>query len=405
MANIVGSNLDRKSELERARKEMWNHKPFGEIYSYASTIGRVKELSKMPVTGMIDQIAKEWGEIDLDSIIMGNLPNARGEKFRFTKHGLNKVAEDDTASPHDVYASVIEIADTNEWCLGPTHPEDAETINFMHYTLRDYLTMGLYPLVYRPVTPGNINDSMLRMDAVVPSSNSEIGVIVGLIETDEGSEYRCGAIVMWDPDFTNEYGEPAFGTGCGVLKLRNGLVTPDLWKETCKHVHVDDAFFAPSFYVPVFELSLHTTEVNRVVFCPQMTDLVNECFVSGRISLDFANFMQEKLKKTTEALVRVCQATGIQVDDNLNPIFPEGKDAPSADKPSHPAPAPKPNLKPGSMKGDAPQRPEPEVPVEDAADDWASFMRGLDEAAPIDRPRDVYSGMMDEALNDGTTFG
>lgn len=412
MAQIVAETNGVDVQLAQIRKEMWNHKPFSDIYTYNRVIGRVKELSKMPVTAMIEKIVTDWSQYDVNELANMTTPIERSMSvdYPYLQYPLSKVEEDDKSNPHFVMSSVIEIVDPMEWVL------DGGSAEYVVNILEGYIQMGLYPTIGMPPAPQELSISMATYDALLPKN--VIGTIVGLVHNDIGPTFRTFAIVMWEPDFTNSYSYQVWGSGAAVLMLRNGEVSPELWKDACKNVKdpKTGSEFPATFYIPIYELSPHRTELNRIIRSPSMNAMVNDLFVAGQVELDFVKFTTDKLNKTAQALVDVCTATGVRLDDDLKIIPETGVLAKTEEKPKPPfAPAP------GSATGVSappdtprpvapkpeprpPRSPEPDVPVEDAKDSWASFMRGLDEPPIEAKAPDIYSGMMENVLEGDDVF-
>lgn len=265
MADIVNGAkpVDRK-------KELYNKVGFNDLYGYNAAIENLFGISQ-----------KFFGTIITETIVGFSNPKVVEERDGFIrlKLDLRKQVADDAETPDSVYFSRISIVDPIDG--GAVTDDELER-------LRDYIRLGLYPLVTKPSSFGELIDNFEKYDNCDEGS-TQIGTVVEVLDNELGGH---DAIVLWDPYFTRTTDPSVFRAYRGHLTVAGFVPTPDCWKNP-------DAMVKTDIGVPMYSYTPNTSSLNTINNVPRMVEFLNEAVVTGFLKLGFVDNL---MAMNTEAI-------------------------------------------------------------------------------------------------------
>lgn len=302
MADIVnGKKMDRK-------KDLYNHVSFGDLYGYNAPIKSLLDLSKTMFTKYIESGIEHWkkwlathplstfGHQPFEIAIDGGIFRVPITNYR--------EAEDEETGPKEVLFSVEQIIDPYDIVM------PRENLEACVKRLREYISIGLYPLVCAPMSEDQVYRSYEKYDECAPGRDI-VGTIIDVVDFGDA----IAAIIMWHPCYNDELTVETLNTRSGDLRLRDMIRTPQVWR--------DPETVSPiNFGIPIYEytpMRMALANINEVF---GFADYINEAVVTGNLKLDFVDKILSQATETARQMVAaLTPPSDTPADEDQPPIF------------------------------------------------------------------------------------
>lgn len=269
------------------------------LYRYNPIITNIIETVKVPFNTFITSGVKYWRtqlatygflgtsyglyEADLANSLY-NIPFDKDDlKLELDYHA----DEPNGTIPPGVSFSIIEIVDPS----GTAWDVEDRYVSKLMERLESYINMGLYPLIARPMTDGDIYYLYERYEDI-KDHRDYTGTIVDINKVDSHVKGKSHivATVMWDPNlFIPDNEDPInpldYIAKGGYLSLIDMIPTPECW------VDIDN--YITNVGVLIYEYTAARDLINRVMNVDGIENFLNDALLSGQIELSaFSNLIQ-----------------------------------------------------------------------------------------------------------------
>lgn len=288
MAEITNKvkKIDRK-------KDIYGRVAFNILYDYNPTIMSLREISSKLFTKYIMAGKQHWDAIiGTNGFLNAGYGLYKGdvehEMFAVPITEVNEGFEPENGYPDHVYFSVMEIIEPYD-----IYFEDG--CSRISNKLKEYIDLGLYPLVSDPMSEKDIADSFEKYDSVSPGRNI-IGTIIGCgEERDANSNTHIFVTIMWSPEYVNEINKELILSKNGYLRIVDMIETPADWKDPSENL-------ITNLGVPVYELTSMRASLAVMNTVDNFVSYINEAVVTGHLDLDFVRSTLEMATATAQKM-------------------------------------------------------------------------------------------------------
>ena len=301
MADIVNKRAPeegkRRKTASEIRHDLQNHVSVDQLYAYNETIQEIQRLSQGFFGTYITQSVKYWSEKLATVGFFGTSYGLfKGDTEREILHTSITLKENlDVEEPSEVLSSIVEILDP----FDTGFKSNADGALTVFNKLRNFIELGLYPLVVQPMSDADFYDAFEKYDNGFEGMQC-IGTIVAVEHFTQDESHHIVATVLWNPTFTQDYPTELLISKAGTLTLANLIPTPSYWVDRGEAL-VTNIGLPLYVYKPMRQI------IEEIRFIDSFQDYLNEAVVTGNITLDFVSSLLNHTSETITELTSVLE--------------------------------------------------------------------------------------------------